>query len=92
MNDWMDDRLASQKLRLGIIRKACIDGRETLGDYKRGCGLHWTELVMSHLDVAPRNLMLLRDGSVCLLDWAFAGFDLPIFEFSTLHVRIEWSE
>lgn len=28
---------------------------------------------MSHLDIAPRNIVLQADGTICLLDWEFAG-------------------
>lgn len=64
----MDDRLAFQKLRLESTPKARIDGRAMLQDYKRGSGFHWSKLVMCHLEVAPRNLILLRDASLCFLD------------------------
>lgn len=39
------------------------------------------ELVLCHLDIAPRNIIWQDDGSVCLLDWASAGFYPRIFEF-----------
>ena len=90
MNNWMDDRLVLQKMRLDIIPQARIPGREMLKDYKRGSEYHWSKVVMCHLDVAPRNLLLLCDGSICLLDWAFAGFYPSIFEVYTLHARAEW--
>ncbi|KAJ5107241.1 kinase-like protein [Penicillium angulare] len=39
------------------------------------------DLVLFHLDVAPRNNLWQKDGSVCLLDWASAGFYPKLFEF-----------
>lgn len=42
----------------------------------RGC-----ELVFCHLDVAPRNLLWEEDGSLCLIDWASAGYYPRLFEF-----------
>ena len=38
------------------------------------------KLVLCHLDIAPRNIVWLDDGSVCLLDWASAGFYPRLFE------------
>lgn len=92
MGDWMDDRLAFQKLRLEAIPKARIDGREMLKDYKRGSGFHWSKFVMCYLDIAPRNLILLRDGFSCFLDWTFAWFYHSIFAVYALDARAELSE
>lgn len=39
------------------------------------------ELVLCHLDIAPRNLLWQDDGSLCLIDWASAGFYPRLFEF-----------
>lgn len=39
------------------------------------------ELVLCHLDMAPRNILWRKDGSLCLLDWASAGFYPRLFEF-----------
>ncbi|CAI7629715.1 unnamed protein product [Penicillium crustosum] len=39
------------------------------------------DLVLCHLDTAPRNIIWLPDGRICLLDWASAGFYPRIFEF-----------
>ena len=38
------------------------------------------ELVFTHRDLAPRNLVWQDDGSVCLLDWSNAGFFPPSIE------------
>ncbi|MCJ1476757.1 hypothetical protein MMC13_005426 [Lambiella insularis] len=39
------------------------------------------KLVMCHLDIAPRNILWLEDDSICLLDWASAGFYPRLFEW-----------
>ncbi|PLB48820.1 kinase-like protein [Aspergillus steynii IBT 23096] len=39
------------------------------------------ELVLCHLDIAPRNILWLEDGSLCLVDWASAGYYPRLFEF-----------
>ncbi|KAK9850830.1 hypothetical protein MYU51_011403 [Penicillium brevicompactum] len=44
--------------------------------------LQGSELVLCHLDIAPRNIIWLEDGSLCLIDWASAGFYPRLFEFS----------
>lgn len=41
-------------------------------------------LVLCHLDIAPRNIIWLDDGRVCLLDWASAGFYPRLLEFASL--------
>ncbi|KAH8819364.1 kinase-like domain-containing protein [Xylogone sp. PMI_703] len=43
-------------------------------------------LVLCHMDLAPRNFVWLNDGSVCLLDWASAGFYPRFFEVSLLKI------
>jgi len=42
------------------------------------------DLVLCHLDIAPRNVLLRTDGSICLLDWASARFYPRILEFMML--------
>lgn len=41
-------------------------------------------LVLCHLDIAPRNLIWLDDGRICLLDWESAGFYPRQLEFASL--------
>lgn len=43
--------------------------------------LQGCELVLCHLDIAPRNILWQEDGSLCLVDWASAGYYPRIFEF-----------
>ncbi|KAH8727388.1 kinase-like domain-containing protein [Phaeosphaeriaceae sp. PMI808] len=44
-------------------------------------------LVFCHLDIAPRNIMVLEDGSLCLIDWATAGFYPRLFERCALRLN-----
>ncbi|KAH7317276.1 hypothetical protein BKA65DRAFT_111966 [Rhexocercosporidium sp. MPI-PUGE-AT-0058] len=43
-------------------------------------------LVLCHLDIAPRNFLLLEDDSICLLDWASAGFYPRVFEECVIRI------
>jgi hypothetical protein len=43
-------------------------------------------LVLCHLDLAPRNIIWLADGSVCFIDWASAGFYPRLFEVCLLKI------
>ncbi|KAK2768420.1 hypothetical protein FQN54_000275 [Arachnomyces sp. PD_36] len=47
--------------------------------------LKGVELVLCHLDIAPRNLLWCEDGSICFLDWASAGFYPRSFEVAAQH-------
>lgn len=42
----------------------------------KGC-----DLVLCHLDVAPRNIIWEPDGRICLVDWRTAGFFPRVCEF-----------
>ena len=44
--------------------------------------LEGVELVLCHLDIAPRNILWRDDGSICFLDWYSAGFYSRFFEFA----------
>jgi serine/threonine protein kinase len=44
-------------------------------------------LVFCHLDIAPRNILVLEDGSLCLIDWASAGFYPRLFERCVLRIN-----
>lgn len=43
-------------------------------------------LVLCHLDIAPRNIIV-HNGSLCLIDWAAAGFYPSLFERCTLRIN-----
>lgn len=43
--------------------------------------LHGRELVLCHLNIAPRNILWQENGSFCLIDWASAGYYPRLFEF-----------
>lgn len=45
-------------------------------------------LILCHLDISPRNILILVDASLCLLDWATAGFYPRIFERCTIQLNI----
>jgi serine/threonine protein kinase len=45
-------------------------------------------LVFCHLDIAPRNILVLEDRSLCLLDWASAGFYPRLFERCALRINV----
>jgi thiamine kinase-like enzyme len=42
---------------------------------------------MCHLDIAPRNILYLPDSSICLIDWATAGFYPRLFEVCILNIN-----
>ncbi|KAE8406783.1 kinase-like domain-containing protein [Aspergillus pseudonomiae] len=44
----------------------------------------FTEFVLTHQDISPRNLILDRNGLVWLVDWADAGSYPPAFEMAAL--------
>lgn len=45
-------------------------------------------LVFCHLDIAPRNVLALDDGSLCLIDWMSAGFYPRLFERVALEINV----
>lgn len=55
----------------------------------RRLNLKGSKYVLCHLDIAPRNFLFLHDGSICLLDWASAGFYPRCFEIAALQVNSE---
>ena len=46
-------------------------------------------LIFCHLDIAPRNILVLENGSLCLIDWATAGFYPRLFERCALRLNIK---
>ncbi|TVY19750.1 hypothetical protein LARI1_G002452 [Lachnellula arida] len=57
-----------------------------LPDVEAKLALREYPLVLCHLDLAPRNIIWLPDGSVCLVDWASAGFYPRFFEVCLLKI------
>ena len=47
--------------------------------------------VLCHLDIASRNIIVLENDSICLLDWESAGFFPRFFEICTQHI-VFWRE
>lgn len=47
------------------------------------------KFVLCHGDLAARNILTLHDGSICLIDWATAGFYPRIFDICSLQVNGE---
>lgn len=48
-------------------------------------------LVLCHMDIACRNLLMQEDGSLCLLDWASAGFYPKFFEVAAMRINAQSS-
>ncbi|THC96298.1 hypothetical protein EYZ11_004203 [Aspergillus tanneri] len=48
---------------------------------------HFDKLVLTHLDISPRNLILGPDGKVWLIDWGDAGIYPDGFEIASLKAR-----
>lgn len=47
------------------------------------------DLVLCHLDIAPRNIIWKDDNNICLLDWASAGFYPRILEHISQCIKEE---
>jgi len=58
----------------------------------RRLSLQGFPLSLCHLDLVPRNVLQLKDGSLCLLDWASAGFYPRFFEICTLRINCPTSK
>jgi Choline/ethanolamine kinase len=43
---------------------------------------------LCHTDLAPRNIIMADDGSLCPIDWAFAGIYPSYFETYALKARL----
>ena len=51
-------------------------------------------LVLTHHDLAPRNILLDRRNQIWLVDWDFAGFYPKYFEYAAMHefnIRESWN-
>lgn len=50
-------------------------------------------LLLCHLDMYRRSIILMEDGSLCLLDWGFAGFLPRVYEVAAIEFHYdEYSE
>ncbi|KAI9675001.1 MAG: hypothetical protein M1817_001407 [Caeruleum heppii] len=52
--------------------------------------LRHCQLSFCHLDLARRNFLLRQDGSICVLDWASAGYYPTIFETCCMYLLLPW--
>jgi Ser/Thr protein kinase RdoA (MazF antagonist) len=57
--------------------------RRMVGDQKGLC-IKVGKLVLNHNDIAPRNIIWMPDGSICLIDWAHAGYYPQVVEIVVL--------
>ena len=46
-------------------------------------------LVFTHQDLNPRNIIVGEDGRLWLIDWAWAGYYPPWFEYVTMRRQAE---
>lgn len=53
--------------------------RRMTGELK-GQSFEVDKLVLNHNDIAPRNIIWMPDGRICLIDWAHAGYYPRLFE------------
>lgn len=61
--------------------------RRMFGKHK-GHFLKFEKLVVNHNDIAPRNIIWMPDGRICLIDWAHAGYypwllEIAVLDFNT---------
>ncbi|KAL3457434.1 kinase-like domain-containing protein [Aspergillus heterothallicus] len=75
MNVYMNKRLAYRNAYLAQHRSIHCDDSLDLTAYP---------LVLCHGDLCRRNIILKEDGSLCLLDWGYAGFYPRFFELVAL--------
>ena len=54
--------------------------KSRLGEKEPKPALTDFSIVLCHLDLVPRNILWLHDGTICLLDWESAGFYPRLFE------------
>jgi aminoglycoside phosphotransferase (APT) family kinase protein len=47
------------------------------------------KLVLNHNDIAPRNIIWMPDGSVCLIDWEHAGYYPWLLEIVVLDINMQ---
>ncbi len=54
---------------------------------RRAPRFRFRRLVLTHQDIAPRNLVLVAKGKVWMIDWGLAGVYPPGFEQAVLQVK-----
>lgn len=59
--------------------------------HRQKLNIRGQNFILCRLDIAPRNILRLRDGSLYLLDWASAGFYTQFFEICALRLNV-WSQ
>ncbi|KAJ3810902.1 kinase-like domain-containing protein [Lentinula lateritia] len=47
------------------------------------------ELVLTHQDLNPRNIIVGLDGTIWMIDWGWAGYFPPWFEYVAMKVQLE---
>lgn len=46
--------------------------------------LQHEDLVLCHMDLAPRNILILEDGDIGIVDWSTLSYYPSVFEFASL--------
>lgn len=75
------------------IRKAKVAATQVSVDSKKPIPPVTQSFVLTHHDLAPRNLLLDSFGQLWLLDWDYAGFYPIYFEYASMqnfHIPQEW--
>lgn len=62
--------------------------RRMVGDQKGLC-IEVGKLVLNHNDIAPRNIIWMPDGSICLIDWSDAGYYPQLLELAVLRFNTQ---
>jgi aminoglycoside phosphotransferase (APT) family kinase protein len=85
---WGEDRCESLFRNVADLQQ-CLDKRlqsrtGSRGQCRETIDLRNMELVFCHGDYALRNIMLLRNGDIGILDWANAAYYPAVFELGSL--------
>ncbi|KAK1772249.1 kinase-like domain-containing protein [Phialemonium atrogriseum] len=59
--------------------------------HRRAPRFRFQRVVLTHQDIAPRNLILDAQGKVWIIDWGVAGVYPPGFEQATLQAQSSWN-
>ena len=81
---WAPDNRAYEKFSSIDDLEAWFD--RALVKERKTIDLHRHRLSLCHLDLSRHNILVVDDRTICLLDWASAGFFPSIFEVWNLHV------